>query len=130
MKAKLAEASRLSIILVSNSMAPVLPSGATAEIQPVTYEKIQPLDFVVFFDAGQLICHAVWDKGVFKSANGERTIITRGLSNPAFDHPVRESMILGRVESHRISKPRFLYLSLKAKFISKFKFSREPRKGH
>ena len=112
LKKNLPLARSMKITLVSNSMAPILPVGTLAEIGPVAFDDIQPLDFVVFFENGKLICHTVWQRGFFKAPNGERTLITRGLSNPFFDHPVRESYLLGRVTSHRVSRLYLYWLTL------------------
>lgn len=122
LKKKLQNEGRLTIKLVSNSMSPVLPTGAVASIEPVSYNQIQNLDFIVFHSNEILVCHAVWRLGYFKDANGERTIITRGIATPHFDLPVSESRILGRVTSHRISRKKFYWLALKSVLYSRLGF--------
>lgn len=119
LKDKLRHDRSLSIKIASNSMAPIMPTGTVALIEPVSYDDIQPLDFIVFHSDGILICHATWDKGFFKAANGDRTIITRGLESPFFDLPMRESNILGRVTSHRISRRKFYWLALKSVLLGR-----------
>ena len=126
MKNELTRAGALAIRLASNSMAPVLPTGTVAEIMPVTFEELKPLDCIVY-DAGELlVCHVVWGFGLFLAANGERTVLTRGLSVPFFDEPVRESRILGRVTSHQISKRRFVFISLLVWAIAKLGLRPQP----
>lgn len=119
LKSALAQAKSLEIVLISASMWPVLKTGTKATIEPVTYDDLQPLDFVVFESDQILVCHCVRDRGVFRSATGERTLITRGLANPFFDLPVKESAILGRVNSHRISPLRFALLSMGLWFLNR-----------
>lgn len=125
LKSKIQTEGQLTIQLVSNSMAPVMPTGTLAHIEPVVYDQVQPLDFIVFYANGILVCHAMWKRGYLKSANGERTLITRGIAAPFFDLPVRESLILGRVTSHRISCQKFYYLAFKITVLKIFRMISE-----
>ncbi|MES2855347.1 MAG: hypothetical protein V4692_05770, partial [Bdellovibrionota bacterium] len=97
MRDQLNSSGSLSIQLMSNSMAPILPTGAIAFIAPAKFDELSMRDIVVFWSDGILICHCFWELSKFPAANGERTIVTRGLSSVGFDYPVRESEFLGRV---------------------------------
>lgn len=109
----------VEIRIVSESMVPLLPVGAIAELVPCGYDDLRRYDLVVFWYQGRLVCHCVWDHGHFKSANGERTLITRGLANAGSDDPVHESWILGRVVSHAVTPAQFNWNYLKAKLKSR-----------
>jgi signal peptidase I len=120
LKTALRKQGALEIELISGSMSPIMPTGTRAMIEPCQYEDLRRFDSIVFFSDGILICHSIWGLGEFRAPNGDRTIVTRGLANPLADDPVRESVVLGRVTSHRVSKGRFLFTlfwaSLKLKF--------------
>lgn len=116
----------VNIELVSNSMSPVMPTGTRAVVEPATFDQIRPMDFVVFFSEGILICHAAWEEGFFKAADGQRTLITRGLANPFFDEPVKESQILGRVTSHSITRTRFYWLAIRSRLLLKVGIKPKP----
>lgn len=100
----------VEITLVSGSMSPFLPTGAVARIQRCTYDELRFLDIVVYRAEERLICHCVFGKDEFRAANGERTLITRGLQNPMSDDPVRESDVVGKVVSHSLTKSHFLMI--------------------
>ena len=103
LKTRLERVGQQKIVIVTGSMAPLLPVGADAMIEACDFEEIKRLDMIVFWSVDRLICHAVCDFGYLPAPNGERTVVTRGLANPGFDFPVSESDILGRVISHELS---------------------------
>lgn len=117
LKNSLARAGSVEIRLVSNSMAPLLPTGATARIEPCSPEDLSKYDIIVFWYHGDLTCHCFWSPGLFPAANGERTLVTKGLNNSSVDDPVHESWLLGKVVSHRTSAWQFNALLLKRRFF-------------
>ncbi len=125
LKSLVAKRGSLEIRLVSGSMAPLLPTGSLARIEPCRFEELEKYDLVVFWYHGIVMCHCVWDRGVFPAANGERTLVTKGLANPVSDDPVRESWILGRVTSHATTPWQFNWNLVKAKFRRRTSFSRD-----
>lgn len=100
------------IRLVSNSMAPLLPTGARAIVQGCSIGDLKPFEIVVFWQNEKLICHVVCGQGDLPAADGQMTLVTRGLGSGGFDLPVPESWILGRVISHRLTwwqKAKFIW---------------------
>ena len=115
LKMALRKKGSVEIRLVSNSMAPLLPTGTTARLEPCDFERVSRYDMIVFWYHGKLMCHCVWDFGSFPAANGEKTLITRGLANGESDDPVHESWILGKVVSHKVGPFGFYWNYLKAR---------------
>jgi hypothetical protein len=111
LRERLLEEKSLEIVLISGSMSPLIKTGDRATIEPVRIEELRMLDIVVFWSVDKLICHCVWGHSVTLGANGERRINTRGLATSGFDYPVRESEILGRVTSHRLTAFTFAWRS-------------------
>lgn len=103
LKNQLEKFGRRQVVLVSNSMSPILPTGSLAEIAPCRINELSRFEMIVFIDEKKLICHMVWNTNEFNSPGGERQIVTRGLLGGGFDLPVAESRILGKVISHRIA---------------------------
>jgi hypothetical protein len=125
LKERVRSAGFAEIRIVSDSMAPLLPVGALARIEACDFDRVARYDLVVFWYDGKLMCHCVWDRGVLPAANGERTLVTKGLANSSADDPVRESWILGRVVSHRATPLGFFWNHLKAKWSIKRRESRD-----
>lgn len=119
---------RIKVKLISNSMSPVLPTGAVAEIESCTLNDLKFLDFIVFWDGKQPVCHCFFSEGEFKTPSGERTINTRGLANKNFDAIVSESNLLGRIVSHKIRPWQYIVFRIANKIfgakISQFLFSK------
>src|SRR4051812_29635213 len=89
----LSEGRRLPIVLISDSMSPILPTGARAEIAACTLDDLKFLDLIVFNYNSVLTCHCYFGQNEFRSPSGERTFITRGLASRYFDHAVAESQL-------------------------------------
>lgn len=100
---------QLQIVMMSDSMSPVLPTGANATIEPFRLKSLRPMDLLVFWIPEEeiIVCHAFLAEGVFPGANGKKTITTQGIQNSHSDYPVRESNILGRVTSHQTTHFKF-----------------------
>ncbi len=109
------------IRLVSGSMSPLMPTGTIAKIEPCGFDELAKYDLVVFWYHGVLMCHCVWDRGQLPAANGERTLVTKGLANSVSDDPVRESWILGRVVSHSTTPWQFHWNLIKSKAVGRFR---------
>ncbi len=116
LKTSLRKIGSIEIRLISNSMAPLLPTGSIARIEPCSFDDVAKYDMIVFWYHGELMCHCVWARGAFPAANGERTLITKGLNNASSDDPVRESWVLGRVVSHRTNAWQFNWNLVKRRF--------------
>ena len=100
------------IQLVSNSMAPLLPTGARAMVEGCSIGELKPFEIVVFWENGKLICHVVCGQGELPAADGQASLVTRGLSSKSFDLPIPADCILGRVTSHRLTwwqKTKFIW---------------------
>jgi hypothetical protein len=117
LKNKLRKTGSVEIRIVSGSMAPLLPVGSLASIEPCDFDHLNPFDLVVFFEEDKFICHTFWSGGAFPAANGDRTLMTWGLNNPDRDLPVAERFLFGRVTSHRLSPWRCFLFTLRRKFI-------------
>lgn len=98
---------RIKVRLISESMSPLLPTGAFAEVEACALDDLQFLDLVVFNYRSMLTCHCFFGHNEFKTPSGERTFITRGLASKYFDNAVAESQFVGRVATHRLSSSKY-----------------------
>jgi hypothetical protein len=103
---------RLSITLASDSMSPLLPTGACAEIESCSLDELKFLDLVIFNWRSMLICHCFFGLNEFPNPSGERTFISRGLASKYFDDAIGESQLVGRVVTHKLSHTSYFIYRL------------------
>jgi hypothetical protein len=102
---------RIKVRIISSSMSPLLPVGTFAEMEGCTLDDLKFLDPVVFNYNSLLTCHFFVSHGDFRTPQGERTFVTKGLANKVFDFPIAESQLVGRIVTHKIAPWKFALYS-------------------
>jgi signal peptidase I len=102
---------KIKVRIISNSMSPILPVGAFAEMEACRLDDLKFLDVIVFNYNAMLTCHCFISHGEFRNPKGERTFVTKGLANRSFDFPIAESELVGKIATHKLTPWRFALYS-------------------
>ena len=87
--------------VVTGSMAPLIAVGDIVIVE-IT-EKVELHDIVVFWQEGQLICHALWHRNQIIHDRGNPVWVTRALVGELWDLSIHPNQVLGKVVNHRLS---------------------------
>ncbi len=93
---------KMTMPAFGNSMEPLISSGSLVEFEPINSD-LKIFDIIIFWKNENLICHYIRHINSITTIDGERIIITHGLSSGE-DLPVTQSLILGRVTNHKITQ--------------------------
>ncbi len=85
--------------VVSGSMAPLIPIGATVVVDPARTPR--RWDVVVYWDGQKLICHVLWH--VNRHALPNEALLLAPLVGRSVDLAVPRERVLGVVVSHRLT---------------------------
>ena len=87
-----------SLVVVSDSMAPLILSGDQVQIAPITHEALVAGDVVVVSGSQELLTHRFW--GLLATEN-ELQLITKGDRPQHFDQPRNVDTLVGLVISRK-----------------------------
>lgn len=94
----LAQGQQPSLVVTSNSMAPLLRRGDHIRLEAVTPPLLRPGDIVVIGGGDHLLTHRYWGRLV---ADDQLWLISRGDRPLAFDEPWPAGRLIGRVVTRR-----------------------------
>ena len=87
-----------SLVVVSDSMAPLIRSGDQVQIAPITHEALVAGDVVVVSGSQELLTHRFWG---LLAAENELKLITKGDRPQHFDRPRNIDTLVGLVISRK-----------------------------
>lgn len=103
------KANKIHLRVVTGSMSPAIREGDLLQVEPISPDKLQIGDILLYQNQKRLICHRLAQ--IYKN-RGKAYLVTKADRSSTLDPPILVKQILGRVVNiEKASWARYIWLS-------------------